>query len=219
VAKELGAIRSGVKLGIAAAIVALVFVALGAADLLPSFSNPFATEREQRDSPTILQALDDVSEYGAATANLSTSFEIEDESILPDFLLGETITFEAYGSVDGVVDFTTLTEDAIVIDGERVTVTLPDPTVANVRVDPEESRVVDVDRGILDRFVDLFTDDAVNEAALYAIAEERLAEAALETELLDRARDNTETFITTLMKQLGYTDVTVVFETPDDPRS
>lgn len=216
--RDEGMIRSGVKLGIAVAIVVVVGVALGAAGLLPSLSNPFATEREQRDSPAILEALEDQSDYRAATANLQTSFEIEDESILPDFLLGETISFEAYGSVDGVVDFSALTEDAIVIDEKHVTITLPEPTATNVRVDPDESRVVDVDRGILDRFADLVTDDAVNESDLYGIAEDRLAEAAADTDLLDLARENTETFLTALLSELGYEEVTVRFETPADPR-
>lgn len=212
-------IRSGVKLGMAAAIVLVLGVALGAAGLLPSLSNPFATEREQRDSPAILQALDDVSDYTGATANLQTSFEVEDESVLPDFLLGETISFEAYGSVDGVVDFSSLTADAIVVDDKEVTITLPQPTLDNVRVDPDESRVVDVDRGVLDRFADLVTDDAVNESELYGLAEDRLLEAAAGTELLERARENTDLFLTTLLGELGYEEVTVVFETPDDPRS
>ncbi len=212
-------IRSGVKLGIAAAIVLVLAVALGAAGFLPSLSNPFATEREQRDSPAILQALEDVSDYTAATANLQTSFEVEDESVLPDFLLGETISFEAYGSVDGVVDFSALTADAIVVDDKAVTITLPQPTLANVRVDPDESRVVDVDRGVLDRFADLVTDDAVNESDLYAVAEERMLESAAQTELIERARENTDVFLTTLLSELGFEEVTVVFETPDDPRS
>ncbi len=211
-------IRSGVKLGIAAAIVLVLAVALGAAGFLPSLSNPFATEREQRDSPAILQALEDVSDYTAATANLQTSFEIEDESVLPDFLLGETISFEAYGSVDGVVDFSSLTADAIVVEDKEVTITLPQPTLDNVRVDPDESRVVDVDRGVLDRFADLVTDDAVNESDLYGVAEDRLLESAAETELLERARENTDVFLTTLLSELGYEEVTVEFETPSDPR-
>lgn len=211
--------RSGVKLGIAASVVVVVVVALGAADLLPSFSNPFASEREQRDSPAILEALEDVSAYTAATANLRTSFEIEDESVLPDFLLGQAVSFEAYGSVDGVVDFTALTEDAIVINGDRVTITLPEPQANNVRVDPDESRVLDVDRGILDRLGDIFTDDAVNESDLYAIAEDRLLEAAADTDLLEQARENTDTFLTALLGELGYKEVTVRYETPTDPTS
>jgi len=208
-------IRSGVKLGIAAGIVLVVFVVLGAVGILPDLRNPFATEREQRDSPAILEALEDTSEYNAATANIRTSFEVEDESILPDFLQGETISFEAYGSVDGVVDFSGLTEDAIQVDGDQVTVTLPPPTATNVRVDPDESHVTDVDRGILDRFADLFTDDAVNEDELYGIAEDRLIDAAADTELLAQAQENTEQFLTALLKQLGYEDVDVVFEEPD----
>ena len=208
-------VRSGVKLGIAAGIVVVVFVVLGAVGWLPHLDNPFSSEREQRDSPAILEALEDQSEYTAATANVRTSFEIEDESILPDFLLGETISFEAYGSVDGVVDFSSLTEDAIQIDGKHVTITLPPPVATNVRVDPDESHVVDVDRGILDRFADLFTDDAVNEDELYGIAEDRLIDAAAGTELLAQAEENTQQFLTALLKQLGYSDVDVVFEEPD----
>jgi hypothetical protein len=214
-----GVIRSGVKLGIAAGIVLVVFVVLGAVGVLPSISNPFATEREQRDSPAILEALEDTSEYTAATANIRTSFDIEDESILPDFLLGETISFEAYGSVDGVVDFSGLTEDAIVIDDKHVTITLPEPTATNVRVDPDESHVVDVDRGLLDRFADLFTDDAVNESDLYSVAEDRLVDAAAESNLLEQSEQNTEQFLTALLGTLGYDDVDVVFTPPPaDPR-
>lgn len=212
-------IRSGVKLGIAAAVVVVLGVALGAAGLLPSLSNPLASEREQRDSPAILRALEDVSDYTAATANLQTSFEIEDETILPDWLLGEAVSFEAYGSVDGVVDFTALTEDAIVVDGDRVTITLPEPRATNVRVDPDESHVLDVDRGVLDRLGDVFADDAVNESDLYGIAQDRLAEAAADTDLLDQARENTDTFLTTLLGELGYEDVIVRFEAPTDTRS
>ena len=214
-----GVVRSGLKLGIAAAVVVILGVALGAADLLPSFSNPLASEREQRDSPAILQALEDVSAYTAATANLQTNFEIEDETILPDVLLGQAVSFEAYGSVDGVVDFTALTEDAIVIDGDRVTITLPEPQATNVRVDPEESRVLDVDRGILNRLGDIFADDPVNESDLYGIAEDRLLEAATDTDLLEQARENTDTFLTALLSELGYEDVTVRYETPADTRS
>jgi hypothetical protein len=211
-----GLLRGGVKLGVAAAVVLAVVLLLSAFGWLPDLDNPFSTEREQRDSPAILEALEDASDYTAATANVRTSFEIEDESILPDFLLGETVSFEAYGSVDGVVDFSGLTEDAIQIDEDdkRVTITLPPPQATNVRVDPEESRVVDVDRGLLDRFADLFTEDAVNEDDLYAIAEDRLADAADQSDLLDLAQQNTETFLTSLLSQFGYEDVTVRFEAP-----
>ena len=210
-----GVLRGGMKLGIAAGVVIVVFVVLGAVGWLPDLDNPFSSEREQRDSPAILEALEDASDYTAATANVRTSFEIEDESILPDFLLGETISFEAYGSVDGVVDFSGLTEDAIQIDDKHVTITLPPPTATNVRVDPDESHVVDVDRGILDRFADLFTEDAVNEDDLYGIAEDRLADAADESDLLALAQENTETFLTSLLSQFGYEDVTVRFDAAD----
>ena len=209
-----GVLRGGVKLGIAAGVVVVLFLLLGAVGWLPDLDNPFSSEREQRDSPAILEALEDASDYTAATANVRTSFEIEDESVLPDFLLGETVSFEAYGSVDGVVDFSGLTEDAIRIEDKSVTITLPPPRATNVRVDPEESRVIDVDRGLLDRFADLFTEDAVNESDLYAIAEDRLADAADESDLLALAQENTEVFLTSLLSQFGYEDVRVRFEAP-----
>ncbi len=214
VEKREGVLRSGVKLGIAAGVVVLVLVVLGAGGVLPDLDNPFSSEREQRDSPAILQALEDVNDYTAASVNVHTSFEIEDESVLPDFLLGETVSFDAYGSVDGVIDFSGLTRDGIQIDGKHVTITLPEPRATNIRVDPDASQVSDVDRGVFDRLGDLFTEDAVNEEELYSIAEDRLAEAAGESELLARSRENTETFLTALLSQLGYEDVTVVFEAP-----
>src|SRR4029453_2955711 len=218
-AKEGGVIRSGLKLGVAAAVVLLVAVGLGRVGLLPSISNPFRPHRERGGLPSILHEVEDASEYTAASANVETSFEIEDESVLPDFLLGESVTFQAYGSVDGVVDFTRLTEDAIVVDGDRVTVTLPEPRLDNVHVDPDQSQVLDTDRGLLDRIGDVFPDDAVNEEELYSVAEDRLVEAATDSDLLDRARPNSPEFIEGLVTGLGYEDVRVVFETPNSDQT
>lgn len=216
-AKDEGFIRSGLKLGIAGAVVVGAVVALGTAGLLPDLHNPFATEREQRDFPAILERLEDVSEYTAATANYQTSFDVEDESVLPDFLLGQTVTFQAYGSVDAVVDFSSLTEDAIRVDGDRVTITLPEPRLDNVHVDPDQSEVVDTDRGLLDRIGDVFGDGTVDESALYGLAEDRLVESARQSELLSRAKHNTREFLQGLLEELGFEDVSVVFENPPAP--
>lgn len=216
-AKDGGFIRSGLKLGIAGAIVVAALVALGTAGLLPDIDNPFSTEREQRDFPAILERLEDVSEYTAATANFQTSFEVEDESVLPDFLLGETVSFQAYGSVDAVVDFTGLTEDAIQVEGDRVTITLPEPRLDNVHVDPDQSQVVDTDRGLIDRIGDVFGDGTVDESALYGLAEDRLRDAAAQSELRERARHNTREFLQGFLGELGFDQVSVRFEDPPAP--
>ncbi len=176
--------RSGAKLGVAAVVVLGGVLVLGKVGVLPDIDNTFGTEREEHDLPTILHELEDVSEYTAAAANIETSFEIEDESVLPDFLLGESVTFQAYGSVDAIVDFSALNDESIQVDGDRVVVTLPPPRLDNVHVDPEESRVLDTDRGLFDRIGDVFSEDAVNETELFALAEDRLVEAAADSGVL-----------------------------------
>jgi hypothetical protein len=188
-------------------------------DVLPDLRNPFGTEEVDRTGPAVLQALQDVSRYEAATGEFQVVVDVEhDANYLPDAIRGDRTIFLAQGSVDASVDFTGITADAIQVheDGS-VTVTLPEATLSEARIDPEESRIVARDRGLLDRLGDVLSDNPVDDTPLYARAEDRLGEAAAETGLADRAEANTRRMLDGLFGELGYDDVTVVFESPTAP--
>lgn len=184
-------------------------------DLLPSFGNPFSSESVDRSQPSLLQAVDDLNEYHAATGQFQVIVDIEDDTrYVPSFLKGERTVFLAGGSVDAFVDFSDLAEDAIEVseDGRAVTVHLPNARLSEPRIDPERSYVLERDRGLLDRAGSVFSDSPTGERELYLLAEEKLAAAAAEGELVERAEENTRSMLETMFTSLGYDDVTVVYE-------
>ncbi|MGH9039732.1 MAG: DUF4230 domain-containing protein, partial [Acidimicrobiia bacterium] len=96
-------------------------------------------------------------------------------------------------------------------DRRSVTITLPAARLSEPRLDPEQSRVVDRDRGLLDRLGGVFSDSPTGERALLLAAEPRLAAAAAEAGLVQKAQDNTVAMLQGLLGSLGFEDITVAF--------
>jgi hypothetical protein len=189
--------------------------ARAARNLLPDLLNPFGggTAQVDRTGPAVLQAIEDLSEYRAATGHFEVIVDLEEDGPLPAFLQGERTIFVAVGTVDGVVDFSQLGEDAVQVSEDRrsVSVRLPAATLSDARVDPEASYVYGRQRGLLDRLEDAFSDRPAGERDLYLLAEDRLEEAAAAGSLTATAETNTRAMLDSLLRSLGFTDVTVDF--------
>lgn len=199
---------------IAAGVIVALFV-VGAIDLFDFLPNPFKSETVDRSQPALLERLSDLSEYRAASAELQVLIDVEDDvRFVPSFLAGQRVTFLAGGSVDGAVDFGSLGDDAVEIDGDEVTITLPAAVIVDVDVDPDRSYVVNRERGVLDRIGGVFSDNPTGEQELYQLAEDKLRAAADQSALRDRAERNTRKMLTALLRSLGFDKVTVVFEEP-----
>jgi hypothetical protein len=201
--------------GIGVAVAVPVVGAVG--DWIAGWGMPLEQEVVDRSTPPLLLALEDLSEYHAATADLQVVIDREvDTRWVPSVISGERVSFLATGSADAYVDFEGLAGDAVTLspDGTSATIVLPAPQLAEVRIDPENSRVLDRDRGLVDRLGDAFGDNPVEDSELYALAERRLAAAAAESDVLERAEDNTRSMLTTLAGSLGVDDVTIEFEEP-----
>ncbi|MGK2929280.1 MAG: DUF4230 domain-containing protein [Acidimicrobiales bacterium] len=180
---------------------------------LPGLPNPFGEETVVRDHAAVLQSIEDMSEYRAASGEYQVVIDIEDDTrFVPSFLKGERTTFLAQGTVDALVDLGGIDEESVIVgeDGS-VTVILPPATLADPEVDHEASAVLDRDRGVLDRVGGVFSDAPTSEKELYLEAEDRLAEAADGSELLETAQDNTTTMIEDLFVAAGFDDVRVVY--------
>lgn len=206
-------------------LVALAVVAVLAASwltgLVPSLGNPFRSETVDRSQPTLLQALDDLSEYRAAVGQFQVVVDVEDDTrFVPSFLRGERTVFLAGGNVAASVDFSGLDEDAIDVDEDErsVRITLPRARLSDPVVEPERSYVVNRERGVLDRLGSVLSDNPTSERDLYLLAGDKLAEAAGEGGLVERAEENTEAMLETMLASLGYERVTVVFTDESDPR-
>jgi hypothetical protein len=207
--------RRLVAAGIGLAV--LVPVGFEVAGWLPD--NPFGRDVVDRSTTPLLVALEDLSEYHAATGTFQVVVDREvDTRYVPSVISGERVSFLATGTADAYVDFSELDTGRVALspDGNSATIELPAPRLGEVRIDPAESRVLDRDRGLLERVGDAFGDNPVDDTELYALAEDRLAAAATGSDLRDRAEDNTRTMLTSLAGSLGVDEVEVRFDAAPD---
>jgi hypothetical protein len=78
-------------------------------------------------------------------------------------------------------------------------------------IDPDASRVVSQDRGLVNRVGDFFGNDGNDAQRYYRMAAEKLAVAARSSHLVSRAEHNTTKMLDGLLGRLGFTDVRVTF--------
>ncbi|RBY95924.1 DUF4230 domain-containing protein [Blastococcus sp. TF02-8] len=193
---------------------AAVLVPLGIqlAGLVPE--DPFGQDVVDRSTTPLLLALQDLHEYHAASGTFQVVVDREvDTRYVPSVISGERVEFLATGTADAYVDFAELGAGAITLsaDGTSATVELPAPRLDDVRIDPDESHVLDRDRGLVERIGDAVGDDPVDDTELYALAEDRLAAAAARSDLRERAETNTRDMLTGLAGSLGVEQVEVRF--------
>ncbi len=208
--------RGLAKAGVAAGVVGLGVVAVGQ---IADWDLPFGSETVDRTTTPLLVQLVDLDEYHAATGSFQVVVDIEsDTPWVPSVISGERVQFLATGTVDAYVDFADLGEESVELseDGTAATITLPAPQLSEARIDPDESRVLDRDRGLVERVGDALGDEPTDDSELYSLAEERLESAAESSDLVERAEDGTRELLTSLAQSLGVDDVTVEFETPAD---
>jgi Protein of unknown function (DUF4230) len=200
-----------------AGLAVLVPVGMKVADWLPE--NPFGQDVVDRSTTPVLLALQDLHEYHAATGTFQIVVDREvDTRYVPSAISGERVQFLATGTADAYVDFAGLDAGAVTLspDGTTATIELPAPHLDEVRIDPEESRVLDRDRGLVERIGDAVGDDPTDDSGLYALAEDRLAAAAADGDLRERAETNTRAMLTGLARSLGVDEVEVRFDEPAD---
>ena len=181
--------------------------------------NPFDTETKDRSQPVLLKSLESLSEYRAATANMQEIVDIEkDVGLLPSFIAGEKALLVAAGSVEAGVDFGALRERGSVKvsdDRRSVEIVLPPATLSDARVDLARSRIVDTDRGIINRVGDAFSDDTNEERELLLLAQRKIEEAARQDRaLLALAERNTRAMLTGMLRGLGFERITIRFTPP-----
>ena len=175
----------------------------------------FGDKEIDRSGPAVLTAMRDLSEYHAAVGEYQVVIDLEqDAKFLPDILKGKRTIFLAIGSVDAYVDFRKLDDDAVTISEDRrsVTIRLPRARLSTPNVDPQQSRVLNQDLGVIDRLGGLFSDQPnPQNQQMYVLAQQRLADAATRVGLQAKAEENTRVTLEKLMRSLGFTDVRISF--------
>lgn len=170
------------------------------------------SEEEEPPGRTALQSLTDLNEFHAVSGYYETVVLLEEnpDSRLPDFLTGDRLVYIGKGSVDVVVDFSELDEDAITTSQDRTTATLrlPAPTLGKPVLDLEESEIFSHEQGVITKFQGSDLEREAQKKALRQITDA----ASTENRLVEQAETNTAAMLEDLLGGLGYTDVTVSWQ-------
>lgn len=190
------------------ALAVLAVVMVGAIAL----TNPFGTDTVDRSGPTLLQQMRRLEEFTAAEGTFTQDVDLEEDArYLPDFLRGERVVALVTGSVRGVVDFGALDEGSVTVSEDRTTihVTLPEPTLSDVDIEESTARIIARERGLFDRVADVFASNPTDDSPIYTAAEEKVAAAARESDLVEEARRNTERWLRAFLGAAGFDHVEI----------
>jgi Protein of unknown function (DUF4230) len=197
-------------------LVALVYAGLEAVHKLPHWLNPFGETTKDRSAPVVLNSIQNLSRYEAATGNYQVVVDLEkDARFLPGALRGERTLFVGNGNVDAYVDFSHIGNGALTVDKAHntVTVRMPHAQLEKTNLDPKHSYVFAEQRGLFNRFGDFFSSNPNQQQQLYVLASQKIQDAANASGLAQRADANTKLMLTNMLRALGFKTVTVTFAT------
>ena len=155
-------------------------------------------------APVVLEGIQRLDQL--ATVRFNESVIITKESGgdgIRQLLTGEELVLFAEGSVEAGIDLSSVSRQDVQVDGDTVTIDLPDPQVFSVSIDEDETRIYDRDLGIMPRInpSESLVEQARDEAQV------ELREAAGENDILDYAERNAEDSIRALVVALDFREV------------
>jgi hypothetical protein len=170
---------------------------------------PFLFEEQPaqtRTGPVVVEGIQDLNQL--ATVRWKESVIVTRESggtDLEQLVSGEKVLLVATGDVEAGVNLADLGQDDVRVEGETVTIRLPEPEILSVSLDEEETGVYDRDFSLLNFRPD---DELVEEARDVAV--DRIEEAARDEDILDQAEQNAENSVRAFVTSLGFEEVEFV---------
>ena len=194
-------------------VLALVIIVLGVAlgvglarfgSSLP-IVGPLLGEKPPRTTtgPVVVEGIQELDQL--ATVRWTESVLITRETggnILDRLFSGEKVIVIATGEVEAGVDLGDIDKDQVSVNGDSVTIDLPEPEILSANLDEERTRVYDRDFSPLNVRPD---DDLVERARLRAV--EKIEDAARENKILATAERNAEDGIRAFVTTLGFDEV------------
>ena len=160
-----------------------------------------------RSTPSVVTAVRDLSRLESVDYHVERVIDLRDQQSLLFGLIKtqDAILLVAVGDVIAGVDLSELQDSDVTVDPARgsARVVLPPARILVTRLDNEHTWVY---ARTTDQFAQRHED---LETRARQQAERTLAQSALDDGILDRARKNAEQTVATLVRSLGYTDVSV----------
>ncbi|QMU75991.1 DUF4230 domain-containing protein [Streptacidiphilus sp. PB12-B1b] len=193
------------------AVIVALFLAAGKFDWLPGLPNPFATSTVDRSQPAVLQSIENMSNYNAATGNFQIVINLQQEAAyLPSALLGSDTLYVAGGTVESYVNLGKATVK-VSADRRTATIVLPPAQLGQTALNPKETYVFAQNRGLFNRIGDFFSGNPDDQQKLSILAASKIQTAASASGLTQRAQQNTTAMLSGLLRSLGFTSVTVSY--------
>ena len=166
---------------------------------------PLLEERPARTTPgpVVVEGVRELDQL--ATVRWTESVPVARQSggdVLDRLFSGEEVLVIATGEVEAGVNLAEIGKDDVRVEGDTVTMRLPEPEILSSSLDEEKTRVYDRDFSPLNVRPD---DDLVEEARLRAI--KKIEETARENGILDTAEENAEDSIRAFVTTLGFREV------------
>lgn len=157
-----------------------------------------------RSGEPIITQLRELKRYETSSFTVEQIIEAGEEgNRFQEILFGDRILLIAHGEVIAGFDLSGLTDENIVVENERVRLTLPAPKIILTRLDNEKTRVYDRDQGFLTQG----NKDLESEAR--RSAEATIRKSACDGGILETASNNAKSQLEALIKTFGFTQVTI----------
>lgn len=154
--------------------------------------------------PTVVDRIQRLERLETVTYTMDKVVEGDRTSeILPDFLVGDKLLLSVHGQALAGVDLSQLKSSDVTVNGRSIHVHLPPAQIFVAALDNGKTRVYSRSTGI---FVQA---DPELESNVRARAEQELHDSAVTAGILDTARKNAASTLTTVLLSLGFEQVQV----------
>jgi hypothetical protein len=156
------------------------------------------------DQPTVVRQIQQLQrlETVSYTADKIISGE-HANAFLPNFLAGDRLLLVVHGEVVGGINLADLQPGDVEIQGQKVSIHLPQAEVLSTRIDNAKTRVYSRDTGLFS------SPDPNLESEVREEAERELQQAALQDGILKTAADNARSTISGMLKGFGFREVDI----------
>jgi Protein of unknown function (DUF4230) len=154
------------------------------------------------DQPTVVRQIQQLQRLETVSFTMDKIISGEHDSpYLPKFLVGDRLLLVVHGEVIGGVDLSKLQPNDVVVQGQSISLHLPQAQILVTRLDNAQTRVYSRDTGLFS------SPDPNLESEVRQEAERQLQEAAMQGEILKTADGNARTTISSLLQGLGFKKV------------
>jgi hypothetical protein len=154
------------------------------------------------DQPTVVRQIQQLQRLETVSFTMDKIISGEHDSpYLPSFLVSDRLLLVVHGEVIGGVDLTKLQPDDVSIQGQSISLHLPQSQILVTRLDNSQTRVYSRDTGLFS------SPDPNLESEVRQEAERQLQNAAMQGDILKTADNNARSTISSLLQGLGFKKV------------